>query len=132
MPTTTSRCFSSHPPHLLLVLLLLLLLLVVVVSCPAGSAGLLETPDSECRKGKTRDTRDHTWLQVAKFGQVRCLTLFIDTNHGEDTTRITYLNFRGIFTQVNTEPVIAVYELKPVADDLRNRVNEAATNMPGF
>ncbi len=93
---------------------------------------MLETPDSECRKGKTRDTRDHTWLQVAKFGQVRCLTLFIDTNHGEDTTRITYLNFRGIFTQVNTEPVIAVYELKPVADDLRNRVNEAATNMPGF
>ena len=63
---------------------------------------------------------------------MRSLTLFIDTNHGQDTTRITYLNFRGIFTQVNTEPVIAVYELKPVADDLRNRINEAATNMPGF
>ena len=68
---------------------------------------------------------------MAKFAQVRSLTLFVDTNHGQDTTRITYLNFRGIFTQLNTEPVVAVYELKPLPDDLRNRMDEAAANMPG-
>ena len=45
---------------------------------------------------------------------------------------ITYLNFKGIFTEINTEPVVAVYELKPLPGDLRTKLDESAANMPGF
>jgi hypothetical protein len=54
-------------------------------------------------------------FKVAKFGRVTSLTLFFETNYGEDTTRVTYLAFKGVFTPLNTEPVVAVYELRPVA-----------------
>ena len=70
-------------------------------------------------------------FKVAKFGQVRTLTLFVDTNYGNDTTQITYLNFRGIFTHIHTGPVEAVYELKPLPDDLRNKIDDSLSNMPG-
>ena len=73
----------------------------------------------------------HHMFKVARFGQVRHLTLFIETNHGEDTTQITYHNFKGIFTEIQTGPVIAVYESKPLPGDIRNKLEQSASNMPG-
>ena len=53
-------------------------------------------------------------FKVSKFNRVRILTLLIDSNHGDDTTKITYLAFKGIFTELKTEPVVAAYELRPM------------------
>jgi len=71
-------------------------------------------------------------FKVSKFSRVRLLTLFVDTNHGDDTTRISYLAFKGIFTPLNTEPVVAAYELRPMPGDLRNKLEESAMNNLGM
>ena len=53
-------------------------------------------------------------FRAAKFSNVRSLTLLIDTNHGADTTRVNYLAFKGVFTPLKSEPIVAQYELRPV------------------
>eukprot|EP00960_Hanusia_phi_P027111 746648-Hanusia_phi.AAC.3 len=59
-------------------------------------------------------------FKVSKFNRVRILTLLIDSNHGDDTTKITYLAFKGIFTELKTEPVVAAYELRPMPGKRRS------------
>uniref|UniRef100_A0A7S1EKZ3 PITH domain-containing protein n=1 Tax=Hemiselmis andersenii TaxID=464988 RepID=A0A7S1EKZ3_HEMAN len=54
--------------------------------------------------------------------RVRALTVFVDTNHGGDTTRINYFALKGIFSHLKTEPVVAEYEIKPMPGDVRNRL----------
>uniref|UniRef100_A0A6U4IEM0 PITH domain-containing protein n=1 Tax=Hemiselmis andersenii TaxID=464988 RepID=A0A6U4IEM0_HEMAN len=61
-------------------------------------------------------------VRVAKFNRVRALTVFVDTNHGGDTTRINYFALKGIFSHLKTEPVVAEYEIKPMPGDVRNRL----------
>ncbi len=53
-------------------------------------------------------------FRMAKFSNVRSLTLFIDENHGGDTTRVNYLALKGIFTPLKSEPIVAQYELRPM------------------
>jgi hypothetical protein len=53
-------------------------------------------------------------FRAAKFSNVRSLTLFIDSNHGGATTRVNYLALKGIFTPLKSEPIVAMYELRPV------------------
>jgi hypothetical protein len=53
-------------------------------------------------------------FRAAKFSNVRSLTLLFDTNHGADTTCIYYLAFKGVFTPLKSEPIVAQYELRPV------------------
>mmetsp|Transcript_15649 Transcript_15649/g.38093 ORF Transcript_15649/g.38093 Transcript_15649/m.38093 type:complete len:221 (+) Transcript_15649:79-741(+) len=61
-------------------------------------------------------------VRVAKFNRVRSLTLFVETNHGEETTRINYLALKGTFTPMKTEPVVAEYEIKPMPGDIRGKL----------
>jgi hypothetical protein len=49
--------------------------------------------------------------KVAKFSSLHCLTLFFPSNFsGSDRTRISYIGLKGEFTQINRDPVIAIYE----------------------
>jgi len=61
-------------------------------------------------------------VRVAKFSRVRALTVFIESNHGDDTTRINYFALKGVFSHLKTEPVVAEYEVKPMPGDIRNRL----------
>mmetsp|Transcript_30523 Transcript_30523/g.76779 ORF Transcript_30523/g.76779 Transcript_30523/m.76779 type:complete len:223 (+) Transcript_30523:191-859(+) len=61
-------------------------------------------------------------VRVAKFSRVRALTVFVESNHGADTTRITYFGLKGVFSHLRTEPVVAEYEIKPMPGDIRNRL----------
>ncbi|GAA5882038.1 hypothetical protein JCM3774_005118 [Rhodotorula dairenensis] len=49
-------------------------------------------------------------VRPAKFPSVRSLTLFFPSNHGEDTTRISYIGFKGEFSNFTRDPIITVYE----------------------
>jgi len=46
-----------------------------------------------------------------------------------DLAGIAYLAFKGIFTPLKTEPVVATYELKPMPGDIRNKLEEASANL---
>mmetsp|Transcript_17931 Transcript_17931/g.37841 ORF Transcript_17931/g.37841 Transcript_17931/m.37841 type:complete len:109 (-) Transcript_17931:32-358(-) len=71
-------------------------------------------------------------FRAAKFSNVRSLTLFIDSNHGGATTRVNYLALKGIFTPLKSEPIVAMYELRPVPGDLRGKLEQASMNNIGF
>ncbi|KAH8926114.1 DUF1000-domain-containing protein [Atractiella rhizophila] len=51
-------------------------------------------------------------LRVAKFPVVKNLSLFFPSNHGEDSTRVYYIGFKGEFSEFKEQPMITVYELK--------------------
>uniref|UniRef100_A0A7S0VWX8 PITH domain-containing protein n=1 Tax=Hemiselmis tepida TaxID=464990 RepID=A0A7S0VWX8_9CRYP len=63
-------------------------------------------------------------VKVSKFSSVRALTVFVETNHGGDTTRINYFALKGVFSHLKTEPVVAEYEVKPMPGDIRNRLEQ--------
>ena len=46
----------------------------------------------------------------AKFPSVQSLTLYFPANHGEDTTRIAFLGFKGEYTPLTRNAVITTYE----------------------
>ncbi|GAA5970920.1 hypothetical protein JCM11641_004509 [Rhodosporidiobolus odoratus] len=57
----------------------------------------------------TREVIDFA-VRPAKFPTVTSLTLFFPSNHGEDTTRISFLGFKGEYSPLTRDPIITVYE----------------------
>ncbi|BGP15862.1 hypothetical protein JCM10213_005652 [Rhodosporidiobolus nylandii] len=49
-------------------------------------------------------------VRPAKFPSVQSLTLFFPSNHGEDTTRISFVGFKGEYSPLTRDPIITVYE----------------------
>ncbi|GAA5844371.1 hypothetical protein JCM3766R1_006371 [Sporobolomyces carnicolor] len=49
-------------------------------------------------------------VRPAKFPSVTSLTLFFPSNHGEGTTRISFVGFRGEYSPLTRDPIITVYE----------------------
>ncbi|GAA5907810.1 hypothetical protein JCM5296_005792 [Sporobolomyces johnsonii] len=49
-------------------------------------------------------------VEPAKFPSVQSLTLFFPSNHGEDTTRISFIGFKGEYSPLTRDPIITVYE----------------------
>ncbi|GAA5861044.1 hypothetical protein JCM8547_008017 [Rhodosporidiobolus lusitaniae] len=49
-------------------------------------------------------------VRPAKFPSVQSLTLFFPSNHGENTTRISFLGFKGEYSAFTRDPIITVYE----------------------
>jgi hypothetical protein len=68
--------------------------------------------------------------RMAKFGQVRSITLFFPSNLlGSERTRIDYLGFKGEWEELKQDPVVTVYELnanpadhpKTISDEMLGR-----------
>ncbi|KAJ1925122.1 hypothetical protein IWQ60_004763 [Tieghemiomyces parasiticus] len=62
--------------------------------------------------------------RVAKFNNVRSLTLFIPENYGDDVTRLQYLGFTGEWTELREDPLVTIYELKPNLADHKTPAGE--------
>jgi len=58
---------------------------------------------------QTRDIGEHV-VKASKFSNVSSLTLFFPASQGANTLRISYIGFRGNWTELKREPVVAVYE----------------------
>ncbi|KAL7269917.1 hypothetical protein RUND412_007394 [Rhizina undulata] len=59
-------------------------------------------------------------VKRALFGNVQSLTLFFEDNHGgeeEEETKVAYLGFRGTWTELKREAVVALYEAAPNPKD---------------
>ncbi|GAA5958206.1 hypothetical protein JCM21900_000142, partial [Sporobolomyces salmonicolor] len=57
----------------------------------------------------TREVVEYA-VRPAKFPSVQSLTLFFPSNHGEDTTRISFVGFKGEYSPLTRDPIITVYE----------------------
>ncbi|GAA6027402.1 hypothetical protein JCM8097_007833 [Rhodosporidiobolus ruineniae] len=57
----------------------------------------------------TREVVEYA-VRPAKFPSVTSLTLFFPSNHGEDTTRISFVGFKGEYSALTRDPIITVYE----------------------
>ncbi|GAA5860040.1 hypothetical protein JCM1840_001853 [Sporobolomyces johnsonii] len=57
----------------------------------------------------TREVVEYA-VRPAKFPSVQSLTLFFPSNHGEDTTRISFIGFKGEYSPLTRDPIITVYE----------------------
>ncbi|KAM0787797.1 hypothetical protein ACM66B_003851 [Microbotryomycetes sp. NB124-2] len=57
----------------------------------------------------TRDVIEFA-VRPAKFPSVHSLTLFFPSNHGEDTSRISFIGFKGEHSPFTRDPIITVYE----------------------
>lgn len=58
---------------------------------------------------QTSDIQEHP-VKRALFGNTYSLTLFIEDNHGDEITRISWIGFKGDFTSLSREPVEVLYE----------------------
>ncbi|PIA12996.1 hypothetical protein COEREDRAFT_83764 [Coemansia reversa NRRL 1564] len=63
-------------------------------------------------------------VRVAKFGSVRCLSLYFPGCFSEDATTLYYLAFRGEWEELKENPIISVYESKPNIADHKTPANE--------
>ncbi|KAJ3118368.1 hypothetical protein HDU96_002210 [Phlyctochytrium bullatum] len=66
--------------------------------------------------------------KIAKFSNVRNLSLFFPSNFGADTSRILYIGLKGEWTEVKRDPIITLYELAPNPAD-HQKLKSAAENM---
>ena len=61
---------------------------------------------------QTPEIQEHP-VKRALFRSAQSLTLFFEDNYGygdEDTTRISYIAFKGIHTELSREPLSIAYE----------------------
>ncbi|KAK9457932.1 galactose-binding domain-like protein [Dipodascopsis uninucleata] len=49
-------------------------------------------------------------LKRSVFTNVKNITLFVEDNHGGDTTKLTYIGLRGEWKELSKDPVITIYE----------------------
>ncbi|TAQ88047.1 hypothetical protein B7494_g3616 [Chlorociboria aeruginascens] len=73
-----------------------------------SSASDLE-PTQSFNLSRTSEIQD-IGVKRALFGKVQSLTLFVEDNYGEDTTRMTYLGFKGDWMQLGKAPTNILYE----------------------
>ncbi|KAJ1950267.1 hypothetical protein IWQ62_006597 [Dispira parvispora] len=59
--------------------------------------------------------------RIAKFNNVRSLTLYFPDNFGDDVTRLHYIGFTGEWTELHDAPLVTVYELQPNLSDHKVR-----------
>ncbi|KAI9208443.1 galactose-binding domain-like protein [Polychytrium aggregatum] len=84
---------------------------------------LVEDPGQDLPEYPTR---------MAKFSNVRSLALYFPSNFGADTTTITYIGFKGEWTEVNKDPIITIYELaaNPADHTLYSETNVTTQLLP--
>jgi hypothetical protein len=74
-------------------------------------------------------------VKRALFNNAHSITLFIEDNHSngyEDVTSLSYLGFRGNFTQLRKDPVVAFYEAAANPADHKNLVPGAQYGSMGI
>lgn len=60
--------------------------------------------------------------KVAKFSNLRSLTLFFDKNFGDDITKISYIGLHGEYSEFTRDPIIAIYEAAANPADHKNKL----------
>jgi hypothetical protein len=70
--------------------------------------------------------------RIAKFSNVRNVTLYIQKNFSDDddeTTRISYIGFKGEYTEFTRDPIITMYEAAANPADHKTKVENKFGSM---
>ena len=67
------------------------------------------SPTQEFSLSQTSEIQDIS-VKRALFGKVQSLTLFVEDNHGDNVTRLSYLGFKGDWMQLGRAPTNILYE----------------------
>ncbi|ANB12676.1 hypothetical protein AWJ20_940 [Sugiyamaella lignohabitans] len=83
-----------------------------------------ESVELEASSNRTMDEEGIAEYAVnrAHFSNLTSLTLFIEDNHGEDTTKILYIGLRGEWSKMSRAPVVTMYEAAANPRDHKNLV----------
>ena len=66
-------------------------------------------PTQTLQVSRTNDVQELP-VKRTSFGNVYSLSLFIEDNHGDDESRISWIGFKGEFMNLNREPFEVLYE----------------------
>ncbi|KAJ9069763.1 hypothetical protein DSO57_1015259 [Entomophthora muscae] len=55
--------------------------------------------------------------RLTKFNSVRNLTLYFPSNFGSDTSILSFIAFKGEWSEVKQDPIITIYEVQPNVKD---------------
>ncbi|KAI9144393.1 galactose-binding domain-like protein [Paraphysoderma sedebokerense] len=99
---------------------------------PAQSIDLIDPASQIAAFSTSSSSRDGNgggdviWYntKIAKFTNIRNLWVFVENNYGEDVTKISYLGFRGEWSEFNRDPIITIYEAAPNPADHQTEVND--------
>ncbi|KAG0646323.1 PITH domain-containing [Hyphodiscus hymeniophilus] len=67
------------------------------------------SPTQEFSLSQTNEIQDIS-VKRALFGKVQSLNLFVEDNHGDDVSRLSYLGFKGDWMQLGRAPTNILYE----------------------
>ncbi|KAJ3299763.1 PITH domain-containing protein 1 [Borealophlyctis nickersoniae] len=67
--------------------------------------------------------------RIAKFSNLRNITLYFPENFGADTTKIYYIGLKGEWMEVKKDPIITIYELAANPADHKTKADVAAGSM---
>ena len=72
-------------------------------------------------------------VRRAHFNNTYSLTLFIENNYGDETTRLSYIAFKGEHTKLSREPVEVLYEkaANPKDHELMTKLVQGAASRHG-
>lgn len=59
-------------------------------------------------------------MSRAQFSNITSVTLFVEKNHGDDTTALTYIGLRGLAKDLVRAPVVTLYEAAANPADHKN------------
>ncbi|TPX33836.1 hypothetical protein SmJEL517_g03305 [Synchytrium microbalum] len=96
----------------------------VDTTTPLQEWGLIDTTTTAAREIPEYPTR------MAKFTSVRNITLFISNNYGDEKTRISYIAFKGEWTELKKDPLITIGEFAAnPADHIKLQGKHAVDHM---
>lgn len=88
-------------------------------------------PSEELNIVQTSDIVEYT-VKPARFSNIRSITLFVPEVSGADETRISYIGFKGEFSELKEQPIITVYEAQAnPADHQKIKGTDGALSRPG-
>ncbi|TPX69610.1 hypothetical protein SpCBS45565_g02347 [Spizellomyces sp. 'palustris'] len=67
--------------------------------------------------------------RIAKFSNIRNLTLYFPENFGDDISRIYYIGLKGEWMEINKDPIITIYELAANPSDHKAKAERFAGQM---
>ncbi|KAJ3055348.1 hypothetical protein HK097_010774 [Rhizophlyctis rosea] len=67
--------------------------------------------------------------RIAKFSNLRSITLYFPENYGGDTTKISYIGLKGDWMEINKDPIITIYELAANPADHKTKADNIMGSM---
>ncbi|KAJ3258839.1 PITH domain-containing protein 1 [Boothiomyces macroporosus] len=91
--------------------------------------GIEPTQEFECLQSCPQGAVPQYLTKVTTFTNIRDITIFVPGNFGADHTVISYIGFKGEYTEINRDPVITNYEIAANPADHKHKFEVKTKNL---